>query len=67
MAEPALRSKVNGQITMDIDRNVGTLRRYAVGIKDPSIEFNLAYSSNTNGNLIQRKLAAMQTNKLEAG
>ena len=60
-------SNVNGQITMDIDRDVGTLRRYAVGIKDASIEFNLAYSSNTNGNLIQRRPAATQTNKPEAG
>ena len=60
-------SNVNGQITMDIDRDVGTLRRYAVGIKDASIEFNLAYSSNTNGNLIQRRPVATQTNKPEAG
>ena len=44
---------VNGQLVLDIDRDVGTLRRYAVGIRDASVDFHLSYSSHSNGNLIQ--------------
>ena len=55
-------SNVNDQLTLDVDRDVGTLRRYAVA----SIKFNLSYFSNTNGNLIQRRPAATQANKPEA-
>ena len=56
---------INGQLTLDIDKDVGTLRRYAVGVKDGSIAFNLNYFSNSNGNLIQRRPAAAQTSKPE--
>ena len=31
---------VNGQLVLDIDRDVGTLRRYAVGIRDASVDFS---------------------------
>ena len=57
---------VNGQLTLDIDRDVGTLRRYAVGVRDASVDFHLSYSSHSNGNLIQRRPAATQANKPEA-
>ena len=56
---------VNGQLVLDIDRDVGTLRRYAVGIRDASVDFHLSYSSHSNGNLIQRRPAAAQANKPE--
>ena len=54
---------INGQLTLDIDKDVGTLRRYAVGVKDASIAFNLNYYNNSNGNLIQRRPVAAQTSK----
>ena len=56
-------SNVKGQLTLDIDCDLGTMRHYAVGVKDASMDFNISYFSNTNGNVIQRRPGAKQANK----
>ena len=51
-------SDINGKLVLDVDKETGTMRCYAVGVRAARIEFNLSYFSNSNGNLIQHRPAA---------